>query len=104
MEDLMHSFSLKYFEYILSKLSPIEQQEFITMLTVVVHSHRHNKNDEFIAETKIDFSIVRDTMYKYSKKSQEKFFSYPIFSFLFIWFAQSQEGHKFMFQKFSKKG
>lgn len=74
------------------------------MLTVVVHSHRHNKNDEFIAETKMDFSIVRDTMYKYSKKSQEKFFSYPIFAFLFVWFAQSQEGHKFIYSKFHKKG
>ena len=35
-----------------------------------VYAHRHNKDDKFIVETKdagfIDFSIVRDVMYKYS--------------------------------------
>jgi len=39
------------------------------MLMVVVHSHRHNKEDDFISDTPIDFSLVRDTMYKYSKRA-----------------------------------
>lgn len=43
-------------------------------------------------------------MYKYSKKAQEKFFSSPFLSFLFAWFASSQEGIKFTYQKFEKKG
>jgi hypothetical protein len=67
------------------------------MLMVVVHSHRHNKDDDFISDTPIDFSLVRDTMYKYSKRAQERFFSYPIFAFLFAWFAHSQEGLDFTF-------
>lgn len=74
------------------------------MLMVVVHSHRHNKDDPFIAELKIDFSLVRDTMYKYSKKAQERFFSYPVFAFLFAWFASSPEGLQFTFEKFRSKG
>ena len=65
------------------------------MLMVVVHSHRHNKDDTFISEMTIDFSLVRDTMYKYSKKAQEKFFSFPVFAFLFVWFASSNEGIEF---------
>lgn len=71
---------------------------------VVVHSHRHNKDDSFISEVPIDFSLVRDTMYKYSKKAQERFFAYPFFAFLFAWFAQSQEGINFTFAKFQGKG
>lgn len=35
----------------------------------VVHSHRHNKEDAFLAESQVDFTLVRDTMYKYSKKA-----------------------------------
>ena len=65
------------------------QQEFITLLTVVVHSHRHNKDVDIALEVPLDFSIVRDTMYKYSKRAQERFFSYPIFAYLFAIFAHS---------------
>ncbi len=58
------------------------------MLMVVVHSHRHNKDDPFINNLNaVDFSLVRDTMYKYSKKAQDRFFSYPVFAFLFYSFS-----------------
>ena len=43
-------------------------------------------------------------MYKYSKKAQERFFSYPIFAFLFAWFAKSSEGLNFTYTKFGQKG
>ena len=71
---------------------------------VLVHSHRHNKEDPFIAEVTIDFSLVRDTMYKYSKKAQERFFSHPFFAFLFAWFAGSYEGIKFVNERMASKG
>lgn len=69
MANLMQSFAMKHFENILAQLPPGAQQEFVTLLTVVVHSHRHNKEDDFISDTPLDFSLVRDTMYKYSKKA-----------------------------------
>lgn len=57
-----------------------------------VYAHRHNKDDQFIVEAKakgyIDFSIVRDVMYKYSKKAQDRFFSYPIECYFFAKFAK----------------
>jgi len=57
-----------------------------------VYAHRHNKDDKFILETKqagfIDFSIVRDVMYKYSKKAQDRFFEQPIEAYFFAKFAQ----------------
>ena len=69
MASLVAAFAQKHFKGVLQKLSNQNQQEFITMLMVVVHSHRHNKDDPFISEVNIDFSLVRDTMYKYSKKA-----------------------------------
>ena len=104
MANLMQSFAIKNFEHILLQLHPQTQQEFVSMLTVVVHSHRHNKDDDFISDNSLDFTLVRDTMYKYSKKAQERFFSYPIFAFLFAWFAQSPQGLQFTYQKFHAKG
>lgn len=74
------------------------------MLMVVVHSHRHNKEEAFLAEFNLDFTIVRDTMYKYSKKSQERFLSYPVFAFLLLWFASSPQGLEFLREKYSQKG
>ncbi len=104
MAQLLHSFAVKHFETVLTKLPIHSRTEFINMLMAVVHSHRHNKEDSFLAENQVDFSLVRDTMYKYSKKAQERFFSIPVFAYLFAWFAQSSEGIKFTQAKFEQKG
>ena len=69
MTNLLQSFALKYFEDLINKLPQNCKQEFIGMLMAVVHSHRHNKEDSFLTETPVDFTLVRDTMYKYSKKA-----------------------------------
>ena len=34
--------------------------------------------------TFVDFQLVRDTMYKYSKKAEEKYLKKPCAAFLFI--------------------
>jgi hypothetical protein len=77
----------------------------------VVFSHRYNKGDKFIQEANtladkglshcpsIDFSIIRDVMYKYSKKAQDRLFSKPIESFLFAAFSLSDEGLSFLQSK-----
>ena len=69
---------------------------------MIVFSHRYSKGDKFILESEacansqmmspIDFTIIRDTMYKYSKKAQDRYFSFPIESFLFAAFSLSDEG------------
>ena len=68
-----------------------------------VYAHRHNKDDQFIKESKkdkyIDFSIVRDVMYCYSKKAQDKFFCHPIESYFLAKFASSPEGQAFILSK-----
>jgi len=82
-------------------------------MLLIVFAHRHNKNDVFIAETKVDleersgtdnnlhldFSIMRDVMYQYSKKAQQNFFSHPIESFFLAKFAVSHQGLTFLTHK-----
>jgi len=71
------------------------QNKFMDMLAMVVLSHRHNKEETISKnEKEFDFSIVRDTMYKYSKKAQERFFKVPALAHLYITFAQ--DSHKFI--------
>ena len=78
------------------------------MLSMVVLSHRHNKEDSITKKRdrsdQLDFTLVRDTMYKYSKKAQDRFFSNHYLAFLFISFASSEFGLKFICDKFADKG
>ena len=85
-----------------------QRTEFTGMLSLVVLSHRHNKEESIhksnTKKGELDFSLVRDTMYKYSKKAQERFFKNPFLAFLFIGFSASEEGLTYINQKFEEKG
>mmetsp|Transcript_94094 Transcript_94094/g.129575 ORF Transcript_94094/g.129575 Transcript_94094/m.129575 type:complete len:121 (+) Transcript_94094:496-858(+) len=87
----MHHFLVKYADRVFPGLlgpAPAESaREMLNQIKLVVFSHHHNKTEEFLMERDVDFSVVRDTMYKYSKTSQEKFFSHPVFAFMFTYFA-----------------
>jgi len=91
----------------MDSLKDSQRTDFTAMLSLVVLSHRHNK-EETITKKKdkneLDFSLVRDTMYKYSKKVQERFFKNSSLAFLFIAFATSPEGRDFINMKFNDKG
>ena len=56
-----------------------------------------------VSKEKLDFTIVRETMYKYSKKAEEKFWSNPILAFYFILFALSQDGLQYTKKKLVNK-
>ena len=77
----------------------------INSMLMIVFSHRYCKGDVFIKEAinsdeeYMDFSIMRDVMYKYSKKAQDRFFSHPIEAFFFIAFSLSDDGLKFLESK-----
>jgi hypothetical protein len=75
--------------------------EFLELLKLLVFSHRHNKNDPFLQNPLVDFAVVREPMYKYSRTAQEKFFDYPTFAFLFAWFAASPDARLFSDSKFA---
>ena len=81
---------------------------------MIVFSHRYSKGDKFILEseaahnkfnkTPIDFTIVRDTMYKYSKKAEERFFNDACFAYFFIQFAKSEQGRSYIENKLGNSG
>ena len=54
------------------------KDEMIRSLAAILFSHRYDKKDMFIMQQKelnkeINFGMIRDVMYKYSKKAQREF-------------------------------
>ena len=88
LESLV-AFTNKEFPGLLEKMSEKARFEFIELIKLLVLSHRHNKNDDFLKDPLIDFSIVREPMYKYSKQAQDKFFNLATYAFLFSWFESN---------------
>ena len=70
-------------------LSEKARIEFIELVKLLVFSHRHNKNDEYLKNPLIPFSIIRDPMYMYSRNAQNNFFEFGTFAFLFAWFESN---------------
>ena len=105
MDNLVQRFIANTFGQDILAVTPHDQQLMINSLIQIVFSHRYSKGDRFIVEAEnetsqgIDFNIVRDCMYKYSKKAQDRYFSYPIEAFWFAAFSLSDEGNKFLRSK-----
>jgi hypothetical protein len=80
--------------------------EFTSSILMIVLSHHFQKRDiqSIIKGTQVDFQLVRDTMYKYSKKAEEKFFNDPCMAFLFIQFAVSSKARNQIMNKGAKNG
>lgn len=64
-----------------------QKDNYIELLKMLMFCHRHQKNDAYLANTPVDFSVVREPMYKYSRVAQDRFFKLPEFAFLFAFFA-----------------
>lgn len=74
-----------------------------TMISMI-YSHRHEKGDRFLKEImdaghSLNFQILRDVMYKYSKKVQDQLLAQTIESFLFVKFADHAEAEAFITEK-----
>ena len=79
----------------LAQCSKLQSLQFPEMLKMLVFCHRHSKNDPFLATTPVDFSVVREPMYKYSKIAQDRFFDYPAFAYLYCFFMKDKQAQKF---------
>eukprot|EP00347_Sterkiella_histriomuscorum_P014053 403362339 len=124
------TFAEKYFGDVILEMSTDFRQQFLGYLMGLVHSHRHNKNsqkrggehldllnielsnslnqnnenDEIqFGGFDIDYEIIRDTMYRYSKKAKDRFLKEPILAFLFLWFSSIDDAKSFISGKFSEK-
>ena len=56
------------------------------------------------SESQSDFQTVRDTMYKYSKKAEDKFFQQAELAFFFLFFAHSADGQQYTKVKLEQRG
>ena len=92
------------FEEPLILTQPQDQLLAVSGLLSIVLSHHFAKEDicRLIEGTEINFTAIRDTMYKYSKKAEEKFFSQPILAFMFIYFALTPDGIDYTKRKLAK--
>ena len=91
------------------------QNDLYKYLTMLLHSHRHNLEDR-VSEThdqednlscsfgETELSVVRDVLYKYSKKAQETFLQVPELCFLFANFATHLAASDFILNKIEIKG
>ena len=96
------AFANAEFPSLLPALSEKAKYEFIELLKLLVFSHRHNKNDEYLRDPIIDFTIIREPMYKYSRHAQDKFFDYGTYAFLFAWFSTNPAASSFSVDKFGE--
>jgi len=73
------------------------------MLSIVL-SHHFQKEEikKLVTNTSVEFSVIRDTMYRYSKKAEEKFFQYPVMAYIFLSFALSKKGIEYTRLKLTK--
>lgn len=64
-------------------------------------SHHYQKDEikKIVSRTDVDFGMVRDTMHKYSKRAEEKFFKRSCWAFFFIQFAWSRHGKAYIDSK-----
>lgn len=78
--------------------------EYTSAILSIVLSHHFQKEDikKMVKGTSVDFQIVRDTMYKYSKKAEERFFTNPCMAYFFIQFACSDKGKDYIANKLAK--
>ena len=90
------------FKGLLASMKAEAAFEFTELMKLLVFAHRHNKNDEFLKDRLIDFDIVREPMYKYSRNAQDKFFDYATFAFLFAWFEANPQARIFSSEKFAE--
>jgi hypothetical protein len=68
--ELLFTFANQYFESLVAYLSDSEYHELLAALLSVLHSNRHNKEVKADGiKAKIDFSVVRDVLYNYTKKT-----------------------------------
>lgn len=53
---------------LLKTLNAEESERYLLVLQQVVFCHRSKKNDKFTQNLLLDYDLIRNTLYKYSKK------------------------------------
>ena len=90
----------------LVELMTAEQMlEFASMVLSIVLSHQWQKDEikKVIDGTGVDFKLIRDPMYHYCKKSEEKFMENPVAAFVMYKFSTTEKCISFLNSKINKR-
>ena len=70
----------------------------------MVLSNQYQKDEiqKIATNTPINFDIVRDVMYKYSKKAEERYLGTACEAFILYKFAHSEDGQNYINNKLEK--
>ena len=89
MRDLVREFCEEEFGELLPKMG--DQALFLEeAVMAILNCHRYKKAESFLHD--IDFSIVRDCMYRYTADARERFMETPAYAFLFLHFCEHGAG------------
>ena len=86
MLDLVREFCREEFPALLERMNERQKEFLEEAVLTVLHCHRYKKQEGFLSG--IDFTIVRDCMYKYTQDARERFMDGPAFAFLFTHFYE----------------
>ena len=89
MRDLVREFCVEEFGAALSSMG--DQVVFLEeAVMALLNCHRYKKAESFLQD--IDFSVVRDCMYRYTQDARERFMETPAYAFLFLHFCEHGAG------------
>ena len=77
---------------------------YLDMVKMLIFCHRYTKKEDYLLNSPVDFDVVRDPMYLYSQRSQDRFFEQAEFAFLFAFFAKNEKSREFCIKKFKDEG
>ena len=70
LTSYLEDFTKSHFPDLLeSSPSEAAQFEFQELVKLLLFMHRHNKNDAYLRDPLVDFTVVRGPLYKYSKQA-----------------------------------
>lgn len=85
MRLLTQRFLAEEFGRSVNELPEDQLDALIKPMTIILHSHRYQKKEEFTDG--LDFSVIRNLIYSYSQEARETFMADPMMAFLFNHFC-----------------
>lgn len=103
---MSYCFAEKLFDMkqLAEQMSPVQLIDFVSAVVSIVMSHQYQKEEikKLVTGTAVDFKLVRETMYKYSKKAENRFLQNPHLAFCLYKFATIESSKAYILNKFSK--
>ena len=85
------------FDDLMADMTSDQRFQLEKALITVLYSNRYKKQDNFVTEMGIDFTLVRGVLYKYNEDSKSQLLQDKTMAQLFVKF--SEQGREFLLSK-----